>query len=134
MQRIQIYLPNDLLDQLQQIAQHERRDSAELLLAIITDGIAAHQFGLDFHHYWQQLSEREQDVLALAGTGASNADIASQLSISPNTVKTHLRKVLKVMAVRNKRELVALLKTFDFGRFLTAQGFEPIDPDHSPQG
>ncbi len=131
-QKIQIYLPVDLLEQLYDIANQENRDSAELLIAIIRQGIADHQFGLGFHHYWQQLSEREQDVLALAGTGYSNADIAALLSITTNTVKTHLRKVLRVMEVGNKRELVALLKRFDFNNFLSQYGFETIELDQSP--
>jgi DNA-binding NarL/FixJ family response regulator len=40
------------------------------------------------------LTEREQDVLRLVAKGLSNAEIASELFLGVETVKTHVRNVL----------------------------------------
>ncbi|GAB4525636.1 MAG: response regulator transcription factor [Anaerolineae bacterium] len=48
------------------------------------------------------LTEREQEVLALVARGASNAEIAQQLHISENTVKKHLRSILDKLHLENR--------------------------------
>jgi DNA-binding NarL/FixJ family response regulator len=53
------------------------------------------------------LTQREREVLALLATGASNADIASQLSLSLATVRTHLNRVYAKLAVTNRLEAIA---------------------------
>jgi DNA-binding CsgD family transcriptional regulator len=57
-----------------------------------------------------ELSEREKEILRLAASGASNKEIALALSISPNTVKVHLRNVFaKIGAVsRTEAALIAV--------------------------
>ncbi|MFK7843142.1 MAG: response regulator [Sphingorhabdus sp.] len=48
------------------------------------------------------LTVRQLEVLQLISGGASNSEIATQLSISPNTVKSHLKQLFDVLQV-NKR-------------------------------
>jgi DNA-binding NarL/FixJ family response regulator len=50
------------------------------------------------------LSRREREVLACIAHGASNRDIAGKLSISQETVKTHLRRIFAKLGVRNRVE------------------------------
>lgn len=49
-----------------------------------------------------QLTEREMDVLQLVATGLSNKQIALQLFISEETVKVHIRNVLRKLNVHSR--------------------------------
>lgn len=53
-------------------------------------------------HPIPELSDRERDVLALLGEGASNATIGRTLSISESTVKGHVTRLLVKLGVRNR--------------------------------
>ena len=48
------------------------------------------------------LSEREREVLALLAQGASNREIASELYLSVDTVKTHVRRLFAKLEVTNR--------------------------------
>jgi DNA-binding NarL/FixJ family response regulator len=50
------------------------------------------------------LTEREQEVLLQASKGATDKEIAAELNISLNTVKTHMRNILSKLQVRTRRE------------------------------
>jgi len=50
------------------------------------------------------LSAREQEVLVLVAAGATNQEIAEKLSISINTVRSHMRKILTKLQLNNRRE------------------------------
>jgi two-component system NarL family response regulator len=52
------------------------------------------------------LTQREMDVLRLLSDGRSNRDIASQLFISENTVKNHVRNILEKLHLRSRMEAV----------------------------
>jgi DNA-binding NarL/FixJ family response regulator len=48
------------------------------------------------------LSEREMEVLKLIVEGKSNAEIAEQLYLSTNTIKTHVRGIMNKLAVDDR--------------------------------
>jgi DNA-binding NarL/FixJ family response regulator len=49
-----------------------------------------------------ELSEREIEVLKLIANGKDNADIASDLHISPKTVKNHISNILMKLQIENR--------------------------------
>ena len=51
-----------------------------------------------------ELSDREQDVLALIVEGCSNPEISEKLHISVDTVKTHIRKILEKLSVTDRTQ------------------------------
>jgi DNA-binding NarL/FixJ family response regulator len=53
-----------------------------------------------------RLTEREQQVLALIASGATNREIAEALHISPWTVKDYTGGLYRKLAVRNRAEAV----------------------------
>lgn len=59
------------------------------------------------------LTRREAEVATLAATGATNAEIASELYISVNTVKTHLGRALAKLGLRSRTELALRLSRQD---------------------
>jgi NarL family two-component system response regulator LiaR len=48
------------------------------------------------------LSEREMEVLRLIVEGKSNNEIAKELYLSPNTIKTHVRGIMNKLAVDDR--------------------------------
>ena len=52
------------------------------------------------------LTDREREIVALVATGLSNAEIASQLTLSPLTVKTHANHAMTKLGARDRAQLV----------------------------
>ncbi|MEB2333243.1 MAG: response regulator transcription factor [Anaerolineaceae bacterium] len=57
------------------------------------------------------LTEREQQVLSQAAQGATDKEIAAELNISLNTVKTHMRNILSKLHVSTRREAAKVAKS-----------------------
>ena len=52
------------------------------------------------------LSHREHEVLALLAKGATNREIATELYLSPHTIKDHTTTLYRKMKARNRAEAV----------------------------
>ena len=56
---------------------------------------------------WSGLTERQREIVQWAARGMSNKQIARQLGISPETVKTHLHHVFEREGVHGRMALLA---------------------------
>ena len=61
----------------------------------------------------EQLSIRERDVLRRVGEMLDTADIASEMYISVNTVKTHLKSIFRKLGASDRREAVRRARQLD---------------------
>lgn len=59
------------------------------------------------------LTERECDVLSLVAKGMSNAEIATELTLSEHTVKSHVQNLLGKLRLRNR--IHAVIYAFEAG-------------------
>lgn len=59
------------------------------------------------------ITEREYEVLRLLAAGCANKQIADKLSVSPNTVKTHIARLFEKLEASRRTE--AILKARELG-------------------
>ena len=56
------------------------------------------------------LTDRELEIARLAARGLRNSEIASQLSISENTVKYHLKNIFSKTSIDRRSKLIEMLR------------------------
>ncbi|MCL1468986.1 MULTISPECIES: response regulator [Argonema] len=61
---------------------------------------------------WSELTPREQEILKLIATGASNREIAQTLYISEKTVKNHVTSILHRLNLRDRTQVAIFANSF----------------------
>ncbi|MEX2477891.1 MAG: helix-turn-helix transcriptional regulator [Gracilimonas sp.] len=74
-------------------------------------------FKLKHFKRFQQLSEREVEVLTLLANGKNNPRIAKELYLSRHTVETHRKNIKRKLDLKNFRDLMRYAIAFDLVRF-----------------
>ena len=100
------------------LAKHEGRSEQELIPDLVAAGLDQYRSIDKFWLKWESLSRREQEVVAFTCLGLTNRQIAARLSLSPDTIKTHIRRVLKKFGLNSKDELRHILADWDFSNWL----------------
>ncbi len=107
----------DLIDALHDLAARDRRSLPDVAADLIAAGLALRSAEDIYWQCWQSLTPREQDVVALICQGLTNLQIADQLVISSETVKTHVHNVLIKFGLNTRSELRQILAGWDFSGF-----------------
>lgn len=89
-------LRNELLETIRAVHAGQKRLSAEVAAEIAE------------HSADDALTPREVDVLLLVGKGNANKAIAAQLSLTEETVKSHIRNILSKLQANDRTHAVAI--------------------------
>lgn len=107
-------LDQPLVDVLQQLAELEKRPQGEVAADLLSVALEERQVNEVNLKTWRALSAREQQVTALICLNYTNHQIANRLTISKETVKSHVRNILRKFDVHSKAELRHTLAKWDF--------------------
>jgi DNA-binding NarL/FixJ family response regulator len=97
--------PERILDAVRAVA-----DGGSLLAPSVTRRVIEHFGALrpvaEPHPEIGRLTEREREIVGWVATGLSNADIAGQLVVSRDTVRTHVSRAMVKLQARDRAQLV----------------------------
>jgi DNA-binding NarL/FixJ family response regulator len=105
------------VDQLVRVIEHAAGDPTLGTISAPPSGTA-----------WAVLTTREREILAIAGEGLTNKEIARRLHIELPTVKSHMHNILEKLHVRSRTEAAALaLWPRERDLVTSAPEFNPLD-------
>jgi DNA-binding CsgD family transcriptional regulator len=115
-----IRLEADLFLMLQELAAIQGKTIDEFAIEALYSVVNANFAQARNDRRWDTLTPREQQVAALACLGYTNQEIAQELVISVNTVRSHMRSILYKYQAANKAELRLALAGWDFQAWVEA--------------
>lgn len=65
---------------------------------------------------WGDLTARERELLDLLARGLDNREISERLGISSKTVRNHVSRVMSVLGMRNRPQLIVAAREAGFGK------------------
>jgi DNA-binding CsgD family transcriptional regulator len=113
------HLDPDVVQAVKDIAMQHMCSEEALVETLLRFAISQTWAFEEYSRLWENLSLREQEVVALVCLDYSNQEIGSRLSISPETVKTHLYKALNKLRLKHRKDLPQALVNWDFSNWIT---------------
>ena len=108
-----------LLDSVRDLSVREGHQPDEMILILLGQAVKDRRQMDRAHRSWEALSPREKQVAALVCSGLTGRQIAAKLVLSPETVKTHVRHILRKFNLSSRRELCRLLADWDLSPWLS---------------
>jgi|SRR5687767_10449338 len=107
-------LSEDLKVMLTTLAQREGRPEHEFTSDLVAAGLIQYLAAAELMPKWKSLSTREKDVARLISKGLTNRQIAAYLSLSTETINTHVQNIMRKFEVDSKAELRHILGVVKF--------------------
>jgi len=103
---------------LSQLAENTGASRQKIAEDLLESALVDQQVAQTHLERWRALTPRQQQVAALTCLNFTNRQIAAQLGISPQTVKSHMRNLLHRFGLHSKEELRQALADWDFSEWL----------------
>lgn len=98
--------PEELVHAVRVVAAGEALLSPRVTRSLIADFAAGGSVPASAQTRLAELTDREREVMALVARGLSNAEIAADLYVAEQTVKTHVSRVLAKLDLRDRTQMV----------------------------
>jgi DNA-binding CsgD family transcriptional regulator len=80
-----------------------------------------------------QLTDREGIIVAYIGTGRSNKEIARELGVTPETIKSHLKRIFLKLSASTRAEAVVRAQSIDLFGLPTGIDSAPLGSRDCPR-
>ncbi|WP_147680450.1 response regulator transcription factor [Actinomyces ruminicola] len=100
--------PTELINAVLNTAAGRRVLSDSAVEALVTTATASEPPSPESAHVLDVLTAREREILEEVVRGASNEEIATELFLSPLTVKTHVNRAMTKLGARDRAQLVTI--------------------------
>ena len=105
-----IALPNGASYEVE-ISARSPRGAGRILLIVLRDVSERQEAAEESLFDEWQLTEREREIVRAVSSGRTSEEICAELSVSRNTLKTHLLHVFEKSGTRSRTELLARLRS-----------------------
>ncbi len=117
--RMEFPAADDLLHSVETLSVREGYPPDEMILVLLEQAVSDWRCMDHAHRSWEALSARERQVAALVCEGLTGRQVAARLVLSPETIKTHVRHILRKFNISSRRELRRLLADWDLTPWLS---------------
>lgn len=107
-------LDEEVIRAVRELAEREQRPEGEIASALLAYALEHYRVAEENLRNWQELTPRQQQVVAMTCQNLTTQEIADRLCITPDTVKTHIRNGARKLGLRTKLDLRQALMDWDF--------------------